>query len=1021
MTATFVILNESMASRHEAFAQRGGGGGFFDNFRDNFDDFDDGGRDSGGRRGGGGFGRDRDDDDGDYGLEDLSPRERREMIREETEGLNIFEKGRIRQEFDKELREGRALDQFDRDAEKLDELYDRGRISDEDYYRRLGETRERAYRNNGLGGSIFSVNEAEKDLNSAKNSLNAAMRRGEIDRWERDDLLDQIRGNLFNSAGTAMSPEELRLRRAAARDWSRGDFSDIGINAEQIYEDLGTILERQELTPEEKRWRRETLDYYHDHEGELDGAQIDVLQTWVKEGDQPLQAEKGRIPRSNPVLGEPQSVDAASSERLAKTIMQQVRDDVARLQKGLPEGCRVEDALALLETLKENGDKSLVDNLQGAIVDRDIRRFERNAEALGVPKQEIQRILVGISLENLQDNLEDDAPVAEIRKVTAPMVSRIEDAGFDEEFSIAFLDWLRFIPDLLQSREEIRAGKPGTGKPAWPNGNVKIVYDPYLPPGEVRYLSTSMLVTGIDPTTGIGLGTGDKFNASGLPVFTNASSAAGDDSGIQKIVLRNPDDVKTAVRYKLTCKQMMAPPNNPAQAKPQTRWEKEYSLAPGKGHKWDLLWSDARCWYVIECLGIGGQKSSRYLLDPKRGTNPTYTFKVNDDVVTLGRQTESIVLDNTLNARPFHFLLGDEHQTVRPGAKMFFDTEVTLKYANNARTDEAETKTAATAKTPAKPAAETNEHIKILTLHDGETGLIGVNDKGNWEIRTQGEMLVADHRYVDLPLPKLGGIAEQTEIAATAPAPARGNLYVVAVGISKYRNADDFPALTFADKDAKVLSDVLQQQKELFNDVKTFVLTNEEATALKIRMQLASLKREVTKNDTVALIFAGHGVVEKDNYYFCPQDATMKGLRKLGISCNELRQITSDLAARNVFVMLDSCKSGGATNTFRQEGFEEQIQQYGASGVVVFASSTDTETSQENESWGHGALTKAFLDTLADVTLDKNRDSIVQVAELDIGLTEGVKKLTDGGQHVQSAEMGRIIRNLALVKYNAEQ
>ena len=116
-----------------------------------------------------------------------------------------------------------------------------------------------------------------------------------------------------------------------------------------------------------------------------------------------------------------------------------------------------------------------------------------------------------------------------------------------------------------------------------------------------------------------------------------------------------------------------------------------------------------------------------------------------------------------------------------------------------------------------------------------------------------------------------------------------------------------------------------------------------------------------------------------------------------------------------MFVFLDSCYSGGATDKL-QEGFKKQISRVGDSGVVIFASSKGSESSQEDKSWGHGALTKAFLDTIANPELDLNKDSILQVAELDRGLAEGVKKLTDGGQHLQSAELGDSIRNLSLVR-----
>ena len=215
------------------------------------------------------------------------------------------------------------------------------------------------------------------------------------------------------------------------------------------------------------------------------------------------------------------------------------------------------------------------------------------------------------------------------------------------------------------------------------------------------------------------------------------------------------------------------------------------------------------------------------------------------------------------------------------------------------------------------------------------------------------------------------------------------------------------------------VADILKkQEKTVFQSVvPPIVLLNEQATAIKIRTALVGLEKKVTKNDTVALIISGHGVMNTNEYYFCPQDTDATKITKQGISSKELQQVTDNLSARNVFMFLDSCYSGGATDKLQQT-FENKVAKVGDSGVVIFASSKGTESSQEDPAWGHGALTKAFLDSVSNPDLDLNNDSVVQIVELDNGLTEGVKKLTGGGQHVQSAELGAAIRNLSLVRYN---
>jgi hypothetical protein len=798
--------------------------------------------------------------------------------------------------------------------------------------------------------------------------------------------------------------QEERLDRL----WEKGLISDSKYN--QLLDDAAKRLGVQdpEFVNYNPGWQgRQTQYQQMQTAAPLNVDQKKLAIEYVKFGDRPLATDKGQIPKPNPVLSSPVAYDAASSTRFAKTILTGVKDDVAGLRKTLPAGCRIEDAVALIEKLKKDGgQQALIDNLQGAMVDRDVRRFERNAQALSVPMEDIQRMLIGLTVEHLQDKLEDGAPLDEITKITEPMVRRVDQAGLEAEFSTALAAWMQSIPELLKTQQELDSGK-AMPAPAWPNGEVQLIFDPQLASGETRLLPGGMLAAGGDGEGRVLVGTGNKYTANGLPVLKGATAVASETSKpeVPTLLLDYSGD-GTPLQYTIICFQDQ-PTQTPAVYQAKEAWRQNYTIKPGLKQPLPLA-LNGRTWYQINCQTKDGTgQSQNYSLKPLAGRSPTYAFRVAGNAVTLVSASANVTLDNSLNARPFQYMLGNEYRTVRAGAKQTFDSGVTLQYARNG-------KTAAPKDAKGQPipnATGESAEISAVTLRGSESAVVGVNTNGDWEVRSGGEIQIAERKSINLPI---ASVPPTPESLATA---TRGTLYVLAVGVADYEQLNP---LTFAAKDVTVLTDVLKKQKTLFQDVKATILTNKQAKVFDVRKELVGLARKATKNDTVAVILSGHGIIDEATglYYYCPHDFDPKKVVNKGISSKELMEsVTDKLVARNVFIFLDSCCSGGATDKFQQQ-FDKQVSSVSKSGVVIFASSKGTESSQENQSWGHGALTKAFLDTMGNLELDLNKDSIVQIKELDNGLTEGVKSLTSGGQHLQSAELGNSIRNLSLVRFS---
>src|SRR5262249_28550064 len=230
------------------------------------------------------------------------------------------------------------------------------------------------------------------------------------------------------------------------------------------------------------------------------------------------------------------------------------------------------------------------------------------------------------------------------------------------------------------------------------------------------------------------------------------------------------------------------------------------------------------------------------------------------------------------------------------------------------------------------------------------------------------------------------------------PGPAnRPNLYVLAIGLSEYANPKF--NLEFGRRDAEDFAAVWKTQEGLLYDkVATRVLTNREATRARIEEGMDWLVKSAGKKDVAMLFLSGHGVCDNNrNYYLATHEIDPDRLRSTGLRYESLNGLIRDLPCR-VVVFADTCHSGGLRGVdvpldARRPLYSEEA------GAIVFASSLPSEVSLEDTKWGHGAFTKALLDTLTSRASDINGDGFVSVTELDHHLATRVRELTQDRQH----------------------
>ncbi|HET6881643.1 MAG TPA: PQQ-binding-like beta-propeller repeat protein [Pirellulales bacterium] len=231
--------------------------------------------------------------------------------------------------------------------------------------------------------------------------------------------------------------------------------------------------------------------------------------------------------------------------------------------------------------------------------------------------------------------------------------------------------------------------------------------------------------------------------------------------------------------------------------------------------------------------------------------------------------------------------------------------------------------------------------------------------------------------------------AEPAEIVLHYSRPlAKSELYVLAVGVSKYADANLH--LKYAAIDAKALADLFRRRGgNLYNKVHVTTLLDEQGSRTEIRNTLKSVAAQTRPQDTLVLFLAGHGSMVGQRYYFVPHELRKQAetldddLRSQALPADELSDFLGGAKALKRVLILDTCASGGALGPalrgrsgFALRGAIERLSR--AQGVFTIAAAASTEEAQESRELGHGLLTYALLAGLKAVDQGPLRDRALQ-------------------------------------------
>lgn len=240
-------------------------------------------------------------------------------------------------------------------------------------------------------------------------------------------------------------------------------------------------------------------------------------------------------------------------------------------------------------------------------------------------------------------------------------------------------------------------------------------------------------------------------------------------------------------------------------------------------------------------------------------------------------------------------------------------------------------------------------------------------------------------------------------------------LYLLIVGVSKYPEPY---TLGLANKDARDFAHHMAKQTGLlYTNTVPKLLIDEQATRENILGGLKWLRESVGEKDVGIVFFAGHGVNVDNNYFFIPGGASAfpakgeiksdadftawkkKNSQSVWVLGEEIAKTLLSLRGRTAF-FVDTCHSGNlARQATRQSSDMTGVlnSMDDEKGVLIFASSTSRELSQEDNAWGNGAFTKSIIEGIKGEA-DKDRTGLIRPSYLAAYVNDRVRQLTNNKQ-----------------------
>ncbi len=185
------------------------------------------------------------------------------------------------------------------------------------------------------------------------------------------------------------------------------------------------------------------------------------------------------------------------------------------------------------------------------------------------------------------------------------------------------------------------------------------------------------------------------------------------------------------------------------------------------------------------------------------------------------------------------------------------------------------------------------------------------------------------------------------------------------VGISSYPTPiDPLPAVA---ADVREMGKILRSKDGAFRTTGVSVLTDRAATRKEILASLRATLGGASADQTVFVYLAGHGGIEKGEYYFIAHDTDCGRMAETGVPLRQIKNLFDGSRSRRVFLWLDFCHSGGILVRGRRSPMPDDrfiikrtIDVVQGQGKVIVAACSPVQSAYEDP-LGHGLFTGALL------------------------------------------------------------
>lgn len=267
---------------------------------------------------------------------------------------------------------------------------------------------------------------------------------------------------------------------------------------------------------------------------------------------------------------------------------------------------------------------------------------------------------------------------------------------------------------------------------------------------------------------------------------------------------------------------------------------------------------------------------------------------------------------------------------------------------------------------------------------------------------TQNIPLQIGHNWINAQVTNNAGIVQRTKaplvVVRKNIIKKWPNLYYLGIGVAKYSQAS--LKLKYAVKDVTDLERIFkQQQGKAYQKVITKTLTDHNATHDNIKHTIKTFFTNVQPGDVAILYVSGHGMNTKQGYHFLSYDAHPEQLETTGVSWKTFNSL--DNIDAHVMLLADTCHAGNITgNRDWQQRAKADPRQFlrdaNLHNVIIFASSSGADVSQENDDLQNGVFTEALIEGLSGKAADQ--DGIVDISLLQRYVRKKVRQLTNGTQ-----------------------